>query len=83
MVMPDINAEQAFNSIDEIGLSEPSKLSNPEMEELGFDFFIFSGTQTYLLENKPTGLKAIAEQLTKLSAKEVKELLTEIHKTQV
>ena len=47
----DINAEQAFNPLDNID-SEPFKLSMPEIETLGFEFWWFSGMQTYLLKDE-------------------------------
>jgi hypothetical protein len=49
IAVSDINAEQAFNLLDEIDTSVPSKLENSEIKAFGFDFFIFSGNQTYLL----------------------------------
>jgi hypothetical protein len=75
IAITDINAEQAFNQLDELDESEPSKLSNPEIEALGFEFWIYSGNQTYVLLS--ISVKNIAQQLTNLSTKEVKEL-TEI-----
>ena len=50
------------------------KISNPEIEFLGFELWEFSGSQTYLLEDKPLSIKSFAEKLSKLSTKEVKEL---------
>lgn len=46
------------------------KMSNPEIESFGFELWEFSGSQTYLLSR----VKPIAEQLSKLSTKEVEEL---------
>ncbi|MDR3246085.1 MAG: hypothetical protein LBT50_06585 [Prevotellaceae bacterium] len=57
-VLLDINAEQAFNQLDEIDSSKPSKLPNPEIEAFGFDFLIYSASQTYLLSSS---VKTIAE----------------------
>lgn len=65
----DINAEQAFNQLDNID-SEPSKLSVSEIENFGFEFWVFSGSQTCLLEDKSSNLKSVAEQSTDLSATE-------------
>jgi hypothetical protein len=51
VVIPDIiNAEQAFNQLDEIESDEPSKLFISELESLDFEFCVFSGGQSYLLE---------------------------------
>lgn len=71
----NINAEQAFNSFDEIEALEPSKLLVSEIDALGFEFWVLSGKQTYLLEDKPTRIKAIADQLTKFSTKDINELI--------
>jgi hypothetical protein len=48
-IISDINAEEAFNQLDEIENSEPTILSNEAIEKLGFEFLVFSGNQTYLL----------------------------------
>jgi len=66
----------AFGRLSSIALNG-YKMSNPHIESYGFEFWEFSGNQTYLLEERPSSIKSIAEQLSKLSAKEVKEL-TEI-----
>ncbi len=47
----EVNAEQAFNQLDNIEYFEPSKLSSPEIEAFGFEFWVFSGNQIYLLED--------------------------------
>jgi hypothetical protein len=72
--VPDINALQAFNQFNKIDTSEPDKLIIREIEALGFDFVIYSNEQTYVLKDQLSDLEAIAEQLTKLSKKEIKEL---------
>jgi hypothetical protein len=46
-------------------------MRNPEIESYGFDFWEFSTPQSYLLA---LSVKNIAQQLTQLSAKEIKEL---------
>lgn len=71
-----ISAPATFGKLNDIA-PHGFKMSNSGIESLGFELWEFSGSQTYLLEDTPFSLKSIAEQLNKLSTKEVKEL-TEI-----
>ncbi|GHU90348.1 hypothetical protein FACS1894155_08600 [Bacteroidia bacterium] len=69
----------AFNRLSTLS-SKGYKMSNKEIEDLGFELWEFSGSQTYLLEDGVSKIQGIAQQLTRLSTKEVKEL-TEILKS--
>lgn len=64
-----ISAIIAFSRLSSI-TPNGFKMSNPEIESFGFELWEFSGSQTYLLSR----VKPLAEQLSKLTTKEVKEL---------
>jgi hypothetical protein len=78
----EINAVNTFNRQNKIDIAVVSMLSPIKSLGLKFELLAFSDNQIYLLEDKLTGLKAIAGQLTKLSTKEVKEL-TEILQSKI
>ena len=70
-----INAVPAFNRTP---MNYGVHLIRPEIESLGFEFWSFSGNQTYLLEGKASKIENIADQLIKLLTKELKELTEEL-----
>jgi hypothetical protein len=80
-IVPSIQIEaiSAFNRLSTLS-SNGYKMSNREIEGLGFELWEFSGSQTYLLKDGVSKMQSIAQQLTRLSTKEVKEL-TEILKS--
>ena len=67
-----INAIEVFNRLSSI-MPHGYQMRNPDIESYGFELWEFSNNQTYLLEDK-SRIKSIAEQLSKLSTKEIKEL---------
>jgi hypothetical protein len=81
-ISEEINVINAFNRQDKIEDNSGISVLSPhtDIKSFGFDFLAFSGNQTYLLEDKPPNIKTIAEQLSKLSTKEVRKL-TEILKS--
>jgi hypothetical protein len=57
----DINATDAFNRLSSIS-PNGIKISNPDIEAFGFEFWKFRDNQTYLLKDESSKVKTIFEQ---------------------
>jgi hypothetical protein len=74
-----VTATIAFGRLSTLSLSG-FKLSDTDIESYGFELWEFSDSQTHLLKDGVSKIQSIAQRLTLLSTKEVKEL-TEILKS--
>ena len=69
----ELIATIAFNSFNTISLTG-NYMSNPDIENLGFEYWEFYGNQTYLIHEDFSKIKKLAKDFAKLSTKEVKDL---------
>jgi hypothetical protein len=71
---PSIEATTAFSRVNTYS-KNGFRMSNPDIESLGFELWEFSGTQTYLFYKKeePADIKVFAKQLANLTLKEANE----------
>lgn len=68
-----ITATAAFSRLSSV-VTNGFKMSNPDIESYGFELWEFPDNQIYLLKDRPLNIESMAEQLSKLSTKEVDEL---------